>query len=561
MSAVHRFVWYCCHCNIGPYRLDADSICYRCKHSKCMACILEAIPWSDGSQPFASSRKAISQPQVRNEQPDESHENPPTEIPHEIFEEEKGMPFSHVKYLGHGNANVDAIHMKGGDLGGKIFARKSIPIKGSLRKEHVNKLKEESRIMAKLGNSHICSVLFTYEASAKGRVVSFGIIMGVVADLNLAEYMEEKEREIKEIERNDRIRVLSACRNDLLMWVGCLVRALDFIHRHRIRHRDIKPSNILIKDNNVLISDFGISKCFDEGLSTTTITDPFPRGTPRYWAPEVASEWPNRLPRSSSSDVWSMGCVLLEMATLMDFGSMNEYDKRSWKYFEAPDSIIKRIQKSQWSAKAGNLGFLCFLMLNPRASYRLRSNELAMILGRLRIPTCLKQDCVSSIEGLTVEYDIVLADMLKILNMQLDNWERINERIAANSGLDAFLTSKDPDRATGSKAVSVRRGPSISFTLDNSPSVSTKKPLSVTTTEITLVNEGSPSDVHQLGNSDFKELVQGLGQSRLLPIFPLRRAAPDSRDFGPAIALTVGMGVGIVLTMGYQGLRRAIARV
>jgi serine/threonine protein kinase len=87
-----------------------------------------------------------------------------------------------------------------------------------------------------------------------------------------------------------------------------LASALAFIHKQTIRHKDIKPQNILIHRGEAMYTDFGLSYDFgDTGRSTTTGV---PQGlTRRYCAPEVA-EWGNR---NSKSDVFSLGCVFIEI--------------------------------------------------------------------------------------------------------------------------------------------------------------------------------------------------------------------------------------------------------
>ncbi|KAI1814436.1 kinase-like domain-containing protein [Poronia punctata] len=65
------------------------------------------------------------------------------------------------------------------------------------------------------------------------------------------------------------------------------------------------------KDDRVFLSDFGTSRtCLDGRLTTNGV----PRdGTPRYWAPEVE----DGADRNTASDVWSLGCVFLEMTTIL----------------------------------------------------------------------------------------------------------------------------------------------------------------------------------------------------------------------------------------------------
>ena len=79
------------------------------------------------------------------------------------------------------------------------------------------------------------------------------------------------------------------------------------LHRRDIIHRDIKAANILRTSPAIVkVGDLGIAKLLKGALATTQI------GTPHYMPPEV---WKSR-PYSFSSDVWSLGCLLYELATL-----------------------------------------------------------------------------------------------------------------------------------------------------------------------------------------------------------------------------------------------------
>ena len=101
-------------------------------------------------------------------------------------------------------------------------------------------------------------------------------------------------------------------RSELRTFFGCLTRALEFLHEQHIRHKDIKPSNILVHRGNVLYTDFGLAFDFTDGDGSTTVS--MVNGmTPRYCAPEVADQEP----RNTSSDIWSLGVVFLEMTVVL----------------------------------------------------------------------------------------------------------------------------------------------------------------------------------------------------------------------------------------------------
>ncbi|MDW4897389.1 tetratricopeptide repeat protein [Streptomyces californicus] len=89
--------------------------------------------------------------------------------------------------------------------------------------------------------------------------------------------------------------------------------ALGYTHRRGIVHRDLKPANIMrLTDGTVKICDFGIARLgHDIGMSSRLTTTGLAMGTPHYMSPEQISgqEVDHR------SDLYSLGCVLYEIAT------------------------------------------------------------------------------------------------------------------------------------------------------------------------------------------------------------------------------------------------------
>ncbi|KAG7578788.1 Protein kinase-like domain superfamily [Arabidopsis thaliana x Arabidopsis arenosa] len=89
-----------------------------------------------------------------------------------------------------------------------------------------------------------------------------------------------------------------------------ILEGLAVIHGHGYVHCDLKPENILVFPSFELkISDFGLSK--REGDSKWWLpSHPF-AGTPIYMSPESISTGETR----RGLDLWSLGCVVLEMYT------------------------------------------------------------------------------------------------------------------------------------------------------------------------------------------------------------------------------------------------------
>lgn len=87
-----------------------------------------------------------------------------------------------------------------------------------------------------------------------------------------------------------------------------LCQALRYLHRHNILHRDLKPQNVFVGDDGRLkLGDFGCSKLLDRVMLARTQV-----GTPYYMSPEI---WKSRR-YDDKSDVWSLGCILYELASL-----------------------------------------------------------------------------------------------------------------------------------------------------------------------------------------------------------------------------------------------------
>lgn len=90
---------------------------------------------------------------------------------------------------------------------------------------------------------------------------------------------------------------------------AALASALAHVHARGVVHRDVKPSNILLdRTDTPHLSDFGISRRFDESADSAPEGDGTLVGTASYMAPEQA------LGRTTgpAADVYSLGLVLLE---------------------------------------------------------------------------------------------------------------------------------------------------------------------------------------------------------------------------------------------------------
>jgi eukaryotic-like serine/threonine-protein kinase len=100
---------------------------------------------------------------------------------------------------------------------------------------------------------------------------------------------------------------------DVLDIARQVASALAYTHEQGIVHRDLKPANIMrLTDGTVKICDFGIARLgHDIGFTSKLTGMGVAMGTPHYMSPEQigGGEVDQR------SDLYSLGCVLYEIAT------------------------------------------------------------------------------------------------------------------------------------------------------------------------------------------------------------------------------------------------------
>ncbi|KAK9329128.1 kinase-like domain-containing protein [Lipomyces starkeyi] len=86
------------------------------------------------------------------------------------------------------------------------------------------------------------------------------------------------------------------------IYIAQVLQGLVYLHDQGVIHRDIKGANILTTKE-------GIVKLADFGVATRASDDPQVVGTPNWMAPEIIL----LNGATSASDIWSVGCTIIEL--------------------------------------------------------------------------------------------------------------------------------------------------------------------------------------------------------------------------------------------------------
>ncbi|OCL11838.1 kinase-like protein [Glonium stellatum] len=245
---------------------------------------------------------------------------------HVDFKDDETVPLLQGRFLGHGSQ-------------GGVYETTCKGITLAWKKRHCprgigTKERGEIEILKRLSHQHIIKLIGTYTHRP-----FLGLLLWPVAVCDLATFLEDIDalilaympREPPTVEDRvmRRLHALCTSKDDwpdlfpaavrrLSRSFGCLTSAITYIHGQRIRHKDLKPSNVLLSHDGLWVTDFGIST--DLAALATTGSECVERGTAKYFAPEVAI-----YERSGrSADIFSLGCMFLEMVALCRGSSLQD---------------------------------------------------------------------------------------------------------------------------------------------------------------------------------------------------------------------------------------------
>ncbi|KAG6332197.1 hypothetical protein ID866_6890 [Astraeus odoratus] len=205
-----------------------------------------------------------------------------------IIVTEDGKPAIHYQ-LGNciGRGQFGTVYRALNMTNGQMVAVKRIRLEG-LKEEEVTQLMNEVDLMKSLSHPSIVK----YEGMARDEG-TLNIVLEYAESGSLGQTLKAFGK------LNERL---------VASYVVKILEGLHYLHRCQVVHCDLKAANILTtKTGNVKLSDFGVSlnlRAMQREMDNVA-------GTPNWMAPEVIE----LKGASTKSDIWSLGCTVIELLT------------------------------------------------------------------------------------------------------------------------------------------------------------------------------------------------------------------------------------------------------
>jgi serine/threonine protein kinase len=151
--------------------------------------------------------------------------------------------------------------------------------------------------------------------------------------------------------------------------------AIQHMHERRVLHRDLKPANIFLTlDGTIKVGDLGLSR----ELSEHTIQAHSKVGTPLYMSPEVL----RGDGYDFKSDIWSLGCLLYELAMLK-----SPFKSEGLKLYALFQKISQGDYQSVPDTYSDTLRDLTHSLLLTKPEDRPEINEICELARKMRLTT------------------------------------------------------------------------------------------------------------------------------------------------------------------------------
>jgi len=156
-----------------------------------------------------------------------------------------------------------------------------------------------------------------------------------------------------------------------------LSQAISAIHEQNIYHRDIKPNNIGMKDNKLILFDFGVAHLSNLIVTRTKTNRGI--GTPSYSAPEQFI--PSLGEIDHRSDIYSLGAVMFELLNGEKHRLEEDYDANrvnEWLMQPMRNSNKRFFSKQNETEACSDLIELIGSCLNPVIDERIKNINIVL---------------------------------------------------------------------------------------------------------------------------------------------------------------------------------------
>ncbi|CAB1418378.1 unnamed protein product [Pleuronectes platessa] len=257
--------------------------------------------------------------------------------------------YEKIKVVGRGAFGI--VHLCRRRSDGAFLILKEIPVEQMSRDERLS-AQNECQVLKLL---HHPNIIEYYENFLEDKALM--IAMEYAPGGTLADYIQKRCNSLLD-------------EDTILHFFVQILLALYHVHNKLILHRDLKTQNILLDKHQMIvkIGDFGISKILVSKSKAYTVV-----GTPCYISPELCEG----KPYNQKSDIWALGCVLYELASL----------KRAFEAANLPALVLKIMSgtfapiSDRYSPE---LRQLILHMLNLDPSKRPQLNEI------MALPICIR---------------------------------------------------------------------------------------------------------------------------------------------------------------------------
>ncbi|GAB7362837.1 hypothetical protein MBLNU230_g3140t1 [Neophaeotheca triangularis] len=369
-------------------------------------------------------------------------------------------PYVRIAPLGGGSyGQVDLVRDPSTDI---KYARKTLNVAmdSDAATEAPKALANEISAMQRLRHHHIPVVLDAYILQAPGAIsVDYAFVMEQVAqkDLQYALYRENAKGSA----------VLKRA-------FGCLAATVAHLHHSTqfVRHKDIHPGNILLYDDRVLLTDFGLAHdAFTLGMKSMS-TNANQHGSPRYWPPE--NENP-RAKHSAKGDIFALGCVFLEILVKL-YGFAFDLRPQNVPKFHQCTAMLRSFLQTQQAAATGSdstLSVLLDLCSDMISSDHKRRPTAAEVESRIR--------AVPERAGLFCKACLQRRRSSRTVELPSDNEDCDSSEGYENVGLSRASTLRGPQTsATARRAPQIDQWPPLQTALPllgRDPRHSTRRPI------------------------------------------------------------------------------------